>query len=61
MHASGQPKSLKGAPKQEKTPAGDRNPNEFMETGGKGDQQLYGYDGNSIYSKGQPADIAAER
>lgn len=50
-HANGAPKSVPGAPKQEATPAGERKPDEFMEMGGKGDQELFGYDGESRYSK----------
>ncbi|KAI9745466.1 MAG: hypothetical protein M1818_001000 [Claussenomyces sp. TS43310] len=47
---NGVPKSIAGAPKQEKTPAHERNPNDFMELGGKGDQELFGYDGDSHYA-----------
>jgi serine/threonine-protein kinase Chk2 len=43
--AKGMPKSL---PKEE-APAHNRQPGEFMGLGGKGDQELFGYDGNSIY------------
>ena len=48
-NAKGVPKSIPGAPKQEETPSHDRDPNEFMGLGGRGDQQLYGNEG-SIYS-----------
>ena len=48
---NGSPKSKPGAPKPEPGPASKRNPNEFMELGGKGDQELYGHDGDSHYSK----------
>ncbi|TVY39464.1 putative serine/threonine-protein kinase [Lachnellula subtilissima] len=48
-NAKGVPKSIAGAPKQEETPAGARDPNEFMGLGGRGDQQLYGNEG-SIYT-----------
>lgn len=46
---------LKGEPatKQEDTPSKNRDANEFMGLGGKGDQELFGYDGGSIYSKEQ--------
>jgi serine/threonine-protein kinase Chk2 len=49
--ANGAPKSIPGAPKQEETPSNNRDPIEFMGLGGKGDQSLFGYDGNSHYSK----------
>jgi serine/threonine-protein kinase Chk2 len=52
-NAKGVPKSEAGAPKPEETPAAARDPNEFMGLGGKGDQSLYGYDGDSVYSKNQ--------
>lgn len=52
-NANGTPKSLPGPPKTEVTPAAARDPKEFMGLGGKGDQPLYGYDGESIYSKDQ--------
>ncbi|KAG0650854.1 putative serine threonine-kinase fhkC [Hyphodiscus hymeniophilus] len=52
-HANGAPKSHPGPPKMEGTPAAARDPNEFMGLGGKGDQPLYGYDGDSVYSKNQ--------
>jgi len=35
--------------KQEATPAGDRNPEEFARMGGKGDEALFGTDNCSIY------------
>ena len=41
-------KKKKAGPKQEETPAAERNTTEFMEMGGKGDQLLY--DGESRYS-----------
>jgi serine/threonine-protein kinase Chk2 len=37
--------------RKEAGPADQRDPREFMELGGKGDQELYGYDGGSHYSK----------
>lgn len=43
-------KKKKAEPKQEETPAETRDPNEFMGMGGKGDQPLYGYDGESRYT-----------
>ncbi|RDW77324.1 hypothetical protein BP6252_05377 [Coleophoma cylindrospora] len=49
--ANGEPKAKAGAPKAEETPAHNRKPDEFMGLGGKGDQELFGYDGGSIYSK----------
>jgi serine/threonine-protein kinase Chk2 len=49
--AQGAPKSKPGAPKKEASPAHNRNPNEFMGMGGKGDQELFGVDGDSRYSK----------
>jgi serine/threonine-protein kinase CHEK2 len=45
-------KDAKGVPKsipKEETPAHNRKPDEFMGLGGKGDQELFGYDGDSIY------------
>lgn len=45
------------APRHEDTPAANRDPNEFMEAGGRGDEPLYGSDGDSIYVKDQAADI----
>lgn len=52
-HANGNPKSKPGAPKpaSEAVPASERKPEEFMELGGKGDQELFGYDGESRYLK----------
>jgi serine/threonine-protein kinase Chk2 len=51
-NANGVPKSHPGAPKQEETPSQNRDPTEFMELGGKGDQELFGNEG-SIYSKNE--------
>jgi len=50
-NSQGTPKSKPGAPMKEATPAKNRNANEFMGLGGKGDQELFGYDGGSRYSK----------
>jgi serine/threonine-protein kinase Chk2 len=50
-NSNGTPKSKPGAPKQEDTPSKNRNANEFMGLGGKGDQELFGEE--SIYSKNQ--------
>jgi serine/threonine-protein kinase CHEK2 len=47
-NANGVPKSIPGAPKQEETPAHNRDPTEFMGLGGKGDQELFGNE-ESIY------------
>ena len=47
------PKSHPGAPKQEETPSKNRDPNEFMGLGGRGDQELFGNEG-SIYTPDQP-------
>jgi serine/threonine-protein kinase CHEK2 len=50
--------------KKEPGPADKRDPREFMEMGGKGDQELYGYDGGSVYSKNdvsEPAKSPAAR
>ena len=49
--SNGAPKNLPGVPKpkHEETPSATRDPAEFIEMGGKGDQSLY--DGDSIYSK----------
>ena len=43
------PKSKNGAQKQEDSPAKHRVVEEFMEMGGKGDQTLFGHDGESNY------------
>lgn len=43
-------KNPKG-PKKEIGPADGRDPREFMALGGKGDQELFGHDGESFYSK----------
>jgi serine/threonine-protein kinase CHEK2 len=47
------PKVTNGGPaaKKEMRPDDARDPTEFAEMGGKGDQPLYGYDGGSVYSK----------
>ncbi|KAG9246662.1 kinase-like domain-containing protein [Calycina marina] len=47
-HANGAPKSIAGPPKQEETPSHNRDPDEFMRVGGKGDEVLYGNE-DSIY------------
>ena len=39
-----------GSAKNEEGPAAHRKVNEFMEMGGKGDQSLFGYDGESRYT-----------
>jgi serine/threonine-protein kinase CHEK2 len=49
QQANGTPKGLRSNPKKEDTPSHNRNPNEFMGLGGKGDQKLFDYDGNSRY------------
>jgi len=41
-NTNGVPKSKPGAPKQEETPSANRDPAEFMEIGGKGDEVLFG-------------------
>lgn len=41
--------SSKGLKTKEPAPAAARNPQEFMELGGKGDEPLFGYDGDSNY------------
>jgi len=51
--ADGNPKSIPGPPRTEETPAAARDPIEFMGLGGRGDQPLFGYDGDSVYSKNQ--------
>jgi serine/threonine-protein kinase Chk2 len=45
------PKSAKAARGKEAAPADQRKPEEFMELGGKGDQALFGTDGDSNYVK----------
>ena len=48
---NGGPPTTNGAKhKMEETPAAQRAPKEFMEMGGKGDQQLFTYDGESRYT-----------
>lgn len=43
---------MKGAPKgKESDPSHNRDVGEFMHMGGKGDQDLFANDGNSVYSK----------
>ncbi|TKA67524.1 hypothetical protein B0A49_08249 [Cryomyces minteri] len=49
------PDAKGGAQKKEKSPAARRDPNEFMELGGKGDQPLFGDDTGSRYV---PDDVA---
>lgn len=50
------PKGVKsGGPKHEVTPSKNRNPDEFMELGGKGDQDLFDLQEDSIYSKDEAA------
>ena len=39
-----------GAKAKEPSPGAERAPEEFMKLGGRGDQMLYGYDGDSRYS-----------
>ncbi|CAG8960841.1 hypothetical protein HYFRA_00002378 [Hymenoscyphus fraxineus] len=46
---NGTPKSIPGPPKQEETPANDRDPEAFMALGGKGDPVLL-ETGGSVYS-----------
>ena len=43
--------SASPAPKKEVRPSDGRDPREFIENGGKGDQELYGNDTASRYSK----------
>lgn len=50
-NSNGIPKALPGPPKTEVTPSKNGDPNVFMGLGGKGDQELFGYDGESNYSK----------
>jgi serine/threonine-protein kinase Chk2 len=51
--ANGLPNGPAGAPEKEDAPSKNRDPNEFMELGGKVDESLFSYDGDSIYSKSQ--------
>jgi serine/threonine-protein kinase CHEK2 len=54
-------KDAKGVPKsipKEEMPAHNRQADDFMGLGGKGDQELFGYDGDSIYPE---KDIAAKK
>ncbi|KAK3329027.1 CAMK/RAD53 protein kinase [Apodospora peruviana] len=51
------PKAPQG-PKKELRPADQRQPGEFMAMGGKGDQQLFTEDGDSVYPKN---DIVAQQ
>ncbi|TAQ83516.1 hypothetical protein B7494_g8157 [Chlorociboria aeruginascens] len=50
-----------GAPKHEETPSAQRDPKEFMGLGGKGDQPLFGYDGESVYSGGQDGKMKGKK
>ena len=45
--------TAKTGPKQEDTPSKQRNPNEFMGLGGKGDQDLFDSQDGSIYTKAE--------
>ncbi len=45
-------------PRREETPTRNRQPDEFMGLGGKGDQDLFGYDGDSIYPE---KDVASKK
>lgn len=47
-------KEANGAQQKEKTPAANRNPNEFVQMGGKGDQQLFETEDHSVY----PEDVS---
>jgi serine/threonine-protein kinase Chk2 len=47
------PNGPAGAPEKEDAPSKNSDPNEFMELGGKVDESLFSYDGDSIYSKSQ--------
>lgn len=47
---------IQNGTKSEDTPAAQRNPDEFIEMGGKGDQTLFDNDGSSIY----PEDVEAK-
>lgn len=51
--------SASPAPRKEVRPSDGRDPREFMENGGKGDQELYGNDTASRYSKADAAAAAA--
>lgn len=51
--ANGLPNGPAGAPEKEDAPSKNRDPNEFMELGGKVEESLFSYDGDSIYSKSQ--------
>jgi serine/threonine-protein kinase CHEK2 len=59
-NVNGLPKAHAGAPRSEETPSKNREPNEFMEIGGRVDEPLFGYDGDSIYSKDQAADLTGK-
>ena len=41
----------------EEAPAANRDPKEFMEMGGRGDQELFGYDGESRYTVNEDAKL----
>lgn len=45
---------------QEEAPAANRDPKEFMEMGGNGDQPLFGYDGESRYTVGENAKVSKQ-
>jgi serine/threonine-protein kinase Chk2 len=52
-NANGFPAGPSDAPEKEDGPSKNRKPGEFMELGGKADESLFSYDGDSIYSKSQ--------
>ncbi|KAK1769592.1 kinase-like domain-containing protein [Phialemonium atrogriseum] len=49
--SSNKPPQPPAGPRKEPDPADRRDAREFVEMGGKGDQELFGYDGGSRYSK----------
>ena len=49
----GKIKSATRGQKKEESPAANRDPNEFMQMGGKGDMQLFGDDASSRYLKAE--------
>jgi serine/threonine-protein kinase Chk2 len=53
VNANGFPGGPVGAPEKEDGPSTNRGPNDFMGVGGKADESLFSYDGDSIYSKNQ--------
>lgn len=57
VYAKNKHKNLVNTGRREVGPSDERDEGEFAEMGGKGDEELYGNDGDSVYTK---ADIASK-